>query len=192
MSDQRADGTAAAEGAGAAGQSPSSSGSSHGRQADGSSQPPRVAAFTAHSAAAATADSAMSDADGGSSAATSASAAAVAAGRQSAATQPQSQPSAQGQTQGQPDQRVIDSMTLGKVIEAMAAVPPQTADEFAVRQLQLIDRLRQLLGCADPTSWSRAVCALSVGQALAVIQVALRVEGTGASEDQLVSDRSSG
>jgi len=183
MSEQRGhiESSAAAAGGGAAGQ-PSSGRSSEGRLADGGSQQPRIAAFSLHSAAASTADAAMSDVDGVSPPLAAAAVESEAAA--AAAAQPPSQ------AQVQPHQLAVVSMALGEVIEAMAAVPAQPADEFVLRQLDLIDRLGELLGIGDSASWLRAPSAFSVGQALIIIQTALRVETADASADRLVSDRS--
>jgi len=81
-------------------------------------------------------------------------------------------------------------MTLDEVIETMKAVPAQPADEFALRQLRLMCRLDQLIGCSDGSaSWSWAAAALSADQTIVILQTALRVEAVGESADTLVSGR---
>ena len=117
--------------------------------------------------------------------------AAVAADSQAAACAAAAQPPTDSsQTQGQPDQLAVDSMTPEEVIEAMRAVPTQPADEFLQSQLDLIDRLGELLDIGDSASWMRAPSALPLDQALTLIQTALRVEAEDEHADRLVSDHS--
>jgi hypothetical protein len=181
MSEQRGfiESSAAAEGAGA-GQPPSGS---DGQLADSCSQQQPAAVFSAHSAAAATADAAMTDVDVGSAAVVSPPAAAA------AQPAPLLQPLTHGQPQGQPDQLDVDSAAIDEVIEEMVLVPTQPAHEFVLRQRRLMNRLRRLIGCSsDRSSWLRASSVLSVGPATAVIQMALRVDAVSERADELVSD----
>lgn len=184
MSEQRGR-TESAVKAGGAGQPPSSGSSGSDGQLAGSSSHHPAATFSLHSTDAFTGD-AMSDVD-------SSPTAAVAADSQAAACAAAAQPPTDSsQTQGQPDQLAVDSMTPEEVIEAMAAVHTQRADEFVRWQLRLMHRLSQLLGMTgDSASWLRASHALSGDQALSILHVALRVEGTDVWADELVSDRSS-
>ena len=194
MSEQRGPfaSSAAAAGGGAAGQPTSSGDGSDGQSADGSGQHPPASSFSLHLAAANIADATMSALDSGSAAAVSSPTAAAANSETTAAAaaQPSLQPLAPGQPLGQPRQLADNSMTLDKVIEAMAAVPSQPADEFVQSQLDLIYRLGELIDRSAGPTWWRAASILPLSQAF--VAIALRVEAVGESADILVSGRSRG
>ena len=99
----------------------------------------------------------------------------------------QTQPTAGSQTQSQPDPIAVGSMSVDELIQSIALVPAHPPDEFVRRQLGLLLRLGELLRMRAE---SVTTAALSVEQALAVLQMALRVEATGEHADVSVSDNS--
>lgn len=77
------------------------------------------------------------------------------------------------------------------MLAAIDAVPAQPAAEFAQRQLLLLGRLTDRLGCGATMateSWGRAAAKLTKQQALILIRVAMRVQSADEDADELVSD----
>ena len=108
-----------------------------------------------------------------------------------AADEPEPQTEALSHAQAHATSQPMSGSKSGQIDEmvaAMAAVPAHPPAAFVQSQSVLVRRLMELLGCAsDFAGWSRAASMLTAEQALAIFQVAMRVESADADADRLVS-----